>query len=426
MNINKKTVSPILLLIISVALLTTGVIAIYDINILAETTLNIIFAIIMVIGILQILAYVFNRERRFLNTLISGIAYTCLAIFIKFNPMFIAFSIVKIIGLYAFINFAARITAAIILYNNKTQGWIRGFIVSGVSFLFGFVLIFHTEKYIKVVPIIAGIYLILYSFTVFGDFVGEIFYSGLVKDNLKRKIRLTLPIMYAAFIPQKLLEKINEVIETKHSEVIYEDVKFDADGQLEVFIHLGKDCANGFGHIDICFEDIAYTYGTYDQSSNRLFKLVSDGVLIEVDREKYIEFSRKASQRSLVGFELRLNENQSKAVRNQIKNIKDNCVDWKCNSQLNPNKEYLDYSSLLYKVCDARFYKFKSGYFKTYFTLTSNCVKLADTIVGSAGLDIIGINGIITPGTYFNYLNNLFMRKNTIVIKRNIYTKIVE
>lgn len=51
---------------------------------------------------------------------------------------------------------------------------------------------------------------------------------------------------------------------------------------------------------------------------------------------------------------------------------------------------------------NCKFYKFKSWYFKTYFTLTSNCVKLVDTIVGSIGLDLIAINGIITPDTYYN------------------------
>lgn len=72
---------------------------------------------------------------------------------------------------------------------------------------------------------------------------------------------------------------------------------------------------------------------------------------------------------------------------------------------------------------NCKFYKFKSGYFKTYFTLTSNCVRLADTIVGSIGLDLIAINGIITPGTYYNYLDNLFKRRNTIVVKKQLYMK---
>ena len=95
----------------------------------------------------------------------------------------------------------------------------------------------------------------------------------------------------------------------------------------------------------------------------------------------------------------------------------------KCDVQKHPNSTYTDETNLLYLATNCTFYKFKQGYFKTYFTLTSNCVRLADTIVGSAGLDLIAINGIITPGTYYNYLDKLFKRKNTIVIKKKIYRK---
>ncbi|RDY25704.1 hypothetical protein CHL78_016825 [Romboutsia weinsteinii] len=426
MNINKNAVSPIIILMISILLLVTGVLIIYDINIFAEPTIYIVSITLAIMGFLQILAYIFKREKRFITTFLSGIGDILLAIFIKHRTMFIALSIVKIIGIYAFINFMARITAAIILYKNKTRGWIRGFIVSGISLIFSSALIFHTKEYMHIVPIVAGAYLILYSCTIFGDFIREIFYADLVKDNLKRRMRITIPIVYAAFIPQKLLEDINEVIATKPTELLYEDIKVDTDAHLEIFIHLSKECANGFGHVDICFEDKIYTYGTYDESSNRLFKLVSDGVLIEVDRDKYIEFSTRDKQRSLVGFELKLSKVQREAIRCKISSIKDDCVVWKCKAQENPDVEYTEYSNMLYRVTNAKFYKFKSGYFKTYFTLTANCVRLAETIVGSAGLDIIAINGIITPGTYYNYLNNLFMRKNTRVVKRNLYTKIIK
>ena len=38
-------------------------------------------------------------------------------------------------------------------------------------------------------------------------------------------------------------------------------------------------------------------------------------------------------------------------------------------------------------------------------------------------MDILSINGIITPGTYYDYLNRAFKRKNSNIIYKEIYNK---
>ena len=83
--------------------------------------------------------------------------------------------------------------------------------------------------------------------------------------------------------------------------------------------------------------------------------------------------------------------------------------------------EYGDYASCLYKSTNAQFYKFNSGRFKKYFVLGVNCCLLADSIIGKSGTDILKMNGIITPGTYYEYLNREFKKKNSMVITKNIY-----
>ena len=44
-----------------------------------------------------------------------------------------------------------------------------------------------------------------------------------------------------------------------------------------------------------------------------------------------------------------------------------------------------------------------------------------DDILGNSGMDILSLNGIITPGTYYNYFNKEINRKNSCVISKNIY-----
>lgn len=51
-------------------------------------------------------------------------------------------------------------------------------------------------------------------------------------------------------------------------------------------------------------------------------------------------------------------------------------------------------------------------------------VKLVDTIVGKTGIDLIKVNGIITPGAYLDYLDRLYDRGDSIVVSRTLYQDI--
>ena len=74
------------------------------------------------------------------------------------------------------------------------------------------------------------------------------------------------------------------------------------------------------------------------------------------------------------------------------------------NGTLSQGEPCNDAASELVKATGAKIYKIKSGEFKTYFAINTNCVKLADYITGSAGL-----------------LDDMFERRNTIVVSKTIY-----
>ncbi|MGL5692961.1 MAG: hypothetical protein ACRCXA_02725, partial [Peptostreptococcaceae bacterium] len=326
---------------------------------------------------------------------------------------------VVMIGIYAYMNFMAQFIETIILYSNKVRRWKIVALSTLISFIFSLILILDPLNSISLVSYLGGIYLVLYGITIFRDFIDEISYNFKLRESLKRKIRVRLPVIYSAFMPQRMLDDINETLEYSEENIVINS-KCDTTGELEIFIHLAKDCANGFGHIDLCYKDIIYSYGAYDKLSNKLFGLVSDGVLLECRREEYIKYNISRS-RHLISFELSLSAIQCYAIEKKILAFKKNCKGWNCNGI-----EYDDYTNCLYLETNSKFYKFKSGYFKTYFGLTTNCVKWTDTIIGEMGIDIFTLNGIITPGIYFNYFNNLFKRNNNLVIRRNIYKSNVQ
>ena len=64
---------------------------------------------------------------------------------------------------------------------------------------------------------------------------------------------------------------------------------------------------------------------------------------------------------------------------------------------------------------------FVDGRFKTYFALGSNCVLLADSIIGRLGTDVLSMRGLITPGTYLDYLDKEYHKKGSMVITRQFY-----
>ena len=44
-------------------------------------------------------------------------------------------------------------------------------------------------------------------------------------------------------------------------------------------------------------------------------------------------------------------------------------------------------------------------------------------IVGYSGIDFLKMNGVISPGTYYDCLNREYINKTGLVVTRNIYTK---
>ena len=45
-----------------------------------------------------------------------------------------------------------------------------------------------------------------------------------------------------------------------------------------------------------------------------------------------------------------------------------------------------------------------------------------ENILNGVGLHILEFNGLLTPGSYYDYLNREFLKKNGKVVYRKIYT----
>ncbi|EFO54182.1 membrane protein, putative [Streptococcus infantis SK1302] len=273
--------------------------------------------------------------------------------------------------------------------------------------------------------LLLGFYLLMLGASSLRD--GFFFEKGIRNPRLKRKIRMTLPIFVTALIPISTLRRLNKWFSNHEFQegTVHSERKNDQTVDLEIFIHTSESSFFlAMGHVDICYQGQVISYGSYDPHSERLFGMIGDGVLFKANREKYIELCKRESQKTLFAYGLNLSEQQKKAIEEQLREIEELLIPWEPSSQLMKRREgeiKHTYSYQLKHEADATLYKFSSSKFKTYFVLSTNCVLLADSIVGKAGTDILSPQGFIVPGTYQDYLDLEYTKPSGIVVSRSIY-----
>lgn len=375
---------------------------------------DVLGAILLINGLHESYDYFFyNHKKVHLHNALLLIPTAVILIFYPAIPL--AFTTI-IFALYLTLTGLIKFISYLNYRKDKVKG--RIYVLAGAIILCvnGFALAFKDYFDIDIVMILIGIYGVLLGVTYIFDGIFTVI-PPRKKESLKRRIRIPLPIAISALIPSSMSQVINKKLETEKQPLQWQNDDID----MEVFVHVSPDGFGIMGHCDLYFEGEVLSYGNYDYDSTRLFETIGDGVLFTVqDKVKYIQFCIKEDKKTIFGYGLKLTQNQKEKVREKIKWLKNNANRWYPISYSYPDYKK-DYASRVYLETQAKFYKFKSGKFKTYFVLGTNCVLLADQIIGSAGTDIIDMNGIIAPGTYQDYLEKEFQRKNGFVVSKNVY-----
>ena len=414
--------------LIGFGLTALGIIVLIGRKWLYINLVNVFLIAVLILSLRQLINYFIGREkekkvnfaRSFFNLLFCLVLSLFKNIPISFLPI--------IFGIYLLVNALIRFITCTIYFVNKTKGKLIELFVGLIYLGLAIPSIFTPIKNLNVVLVIIGIYILLLGINYIFDFIGFLIPIHF-KNKIRRNIRITLPAFIEAIIPYTVLSEINYLIDKDNYESIEEiNKKDEVDPDMIVFVHISNRGFNRMGHVDLYYDGRVITYGGYDDSSLRFFRMIGDGVLYTVDKESYIPFCIKHSKKTIFAFGLRLSEKQKKNVSKTIDNLFKDLYPWECpyQSALNKSKKvkkkrYKDYASKLYQATNAKFYKFKKGKFKKFFVVGSNCSKLADYIIGKSGVDILKVYGIITPGAYYEYLNREYNKKGSMVISRKIY-----
>lgn len=390
---------------------------------LPTTSANIFHLVVsLLISLLGLISFIFNiiKTKKIINISIS-ISTFIIGLFFLSQPNTFLSLFPIIFGLYMLINGIIKLLIYIIYKKQKLKGYHPTLLASITDFIFSLIMLFNPSKNIKSLTIILGIYLILFGFTYFYDFLKDLFPKFF--SNNRRRLRITLPLFISSLIPYSVYTKINNILDKYITPVHINNKNTSGTVDLEIFIHVKNTAVGSIGHADLCFENKVYSYACYDEDSKKLFKTLGDGTFIIIkSKNKYLKFCTSHSKKTIFSFGVSLTNKQKERIKKELEKIQEHSYRWYCKQELDNLNEYDDYASILYRYTNAKYYKFTKGKWKKYFLFSSNCVKLVDKVLGATGSDILKLNGIITPGAYYNYLNKEFKRQNSNVIRKDIYT----
>lgn len=319
-------------------------------------------------------------------------------------------------GLYCLIMGSAMlIQQGIYIYENVRRPFMN-WVFSCAYMMIGFLLLFTPRITISVLIRLFGCYFILLSVRYFSDM------RELTNPNYtwKRAFHVSLPTVFAALIPDWTLQKINTHFREGIDVETY-PLKSDEEPILKAMVHIGPDGFQKVGHFSFAYKDIVFSYGNYDHDSDRLGGLLGDGVYFNVPFSLYLPNIIQYEHNTIFEYGIQISPEQEKQLDELIRQLRESSYRWYTRIEREDGysrfRDYeADYGCRLHYRTGAKFYKIRKGRFKTYWVMGENCVMFADLMLGMIGADILSMRGIVTPGTYFDYLQQEFEKENSPVV----------
>lgn len=286
-----------------------------------------------------------------------------------------------------------------------------------LNLLFLVILQFNPTFGSNSVLLILGIYLIILGLKNIYLFLMQVipkYYS----NKIKKIVEFPIPVIFSPSITRKLeLYSNNTSLDKGKKPNFY------------ILIHSSDHKKDIFGHIELAIDGTVYSYGNYNRHSRKLFSVFGDGIICTANKEKYIDYCTNVRKKQIAEFGIILTPNQKKKVKQKLERlVKENTEDYYSDIQLKEqglleNRIYKDFSSELYLYADAKYKKVIKGKNKIFFLAMNNCTLFARDILSSCGNDVLIVNGISSPGVYFDYLNSKYQQIDSNVVTRKIYKR---
>lgn len=392
------------LLITSILFLLTGI----TVFIFPNETTDLVFIGLLSIIIIRIISNMFfwgnvKNKKKFLDNLFIGIFVLLISYFVyKLKSSFVLFFQIGFIFFFL-LDFINRIICFVLVRKENIFKSIYYLLTSIFSLI---ICIFIFSKNVFTSYLI-GLYLICFGLTYFRDFIMSI-------SSYKIKgVRPSIPVLTALLMPYFKYKKVRILKEMNKK--INNDFTYQKP-DIYISIHVGPKLYSRPGHLDICFEDEVLAFGQYDKDSLSFFKIFGDGVMYSLkEKDKYYDFVIETDKKIVFEYGFKLTEKEKNIIRERIKKLKQNTIPW--SSPYN-----YTYAHKLETKMGAKFYKFKSGALKKYYSIRNNCVLLVDIIIKDILIDKIDSGSFIIPGNYMYYFDFLSKLKNSKIVSKKTYS----
>lgn len=351
------------------------------------------------------------KRKKVLTNILDIFLNTILGILFINKPNLFIYLSTKIFSMYALIQSLCGFINLIIYKQDKLKGKIYILTTSTLSLMLSITLMFSKDTSSIYICYIIGLYLILYGITIISSSI-----------LTKTKIVLPLPIIFTMFLPNILIKRILKGINPKK-------INNNQDQDLEILIHLSKTGSASLGHVEFAFEDKVYSYACYNYLNRRLFGGIGDGIFGIFDKKAYLKYCICEKNRFIISYGVKLTNKEKENVTKEIdKLISTNTEIWYPEIKyyedgLIEKRDFNEMANKIYKHANGKFYRFTKGKYKTFFVLRTNCATCVDNIFNAIGTKIINLEGIISPGTYYSYLEKEYHKKNSKIISKTLYTK---
>ena len=199
---------------------------------------------------------------------------------------------------------AAAFLSAINCYviaRDRQAHFLRQFLYTIYAGLLGLFLILGASFSLKrwILSLLAGIFFTAYSLRAFLADYTRFFPDSWIARH--RTWSLSLPLLFSAFVPMRAWVIIQQADQLP---------KDTTPADLYVYVYCKGSGFERFGHIDIAYKGLIYSYGCHDPQNRTLGGTLGDGVLIVIDQKKFLQNAAESEDKTIIQYGLRLNEKQ--------------------------------------------------------------------------------------------------------------------
>lgn len=356
------------------------------------------------IGYLSISTFIKAAQEKSGALLLRALGLLVTGYFFSLNSRYVVSIITVIFGIWALFNAGVHGLELYLKFRDQELGKFRKFIAFGFDFILGFLLLFQGHQNRLIINIQMGSYIIVYGCVLI--FGGIRAMSG---DRIKW--RLSAPVMYAALFPPIRVTSL-EKTKLKHPEE-FNQVHTKTEGyEISIYIHVKNFGYERFGHLDIGYNGSIYSYGNYSEVGRSKNSIFGDGILICGNEVDFIDYS-VGVKNIVYQYIIPLDTEEAKRIDAGLNTLLKDTVYYEHSVNKDTYLNKLKSRSPYYS-----FYKFATQPYKTYNLFTTNCVMLADAILNSSDHRLFNLSGVITPGSYFSYLEEVVASKKMNITRR--------